>query len=91
MRSISGSLKAGTVGEPISIAAYWRSSITAIARYVMSMDRTYAVSRRGTAFFPMQLRRKDASKLNPNGQREVANEPQDVWIEKLSVRPDPIE
>ena len=91
MRSISESLKAGTVGEPLSIAAYRRSSITAIARYVMSIDRTYAVSRRGTAFVLMQLRRKDASKLNPNGQREVANEPQDVWIEKLSVRPDPIE
>ena len=71
MRSISESLKAGTVGEPISIAAYWRSSITAIVL--------------------MQLIRKDASKLNPNEQREVANEPQDVWIEKLSVRPDPIE
>jgi hypothetical protein len=35
----------------------------------------------------MQLRRKNASKLNPNGQREVANEPQDVWIESFqSVR-----
>jgi hypothetical protein len=53
----------------------------------MSMDRTYAVSRRGTAFVLKQLRRKGASKLNPNGQHEVANEPRDVWIESFqSVR-----
>jgi hypothetical protein len=68
-----------------------RSSITAIVRYVMGMDRTYAVSRRGAAFVIMQLRRKNAWKLNPNGQHEGANEPQNGWIEELSVRPDPIE